>query len=526
MIDRMSKIFLVLILLPLLVMTACGPISNREPGLSREEVLGLDAKYNFSLASLKGEPRLKVELSLTMPRDQLGLRIPNQFLRKNRLFERLENLAVVDGNARIERLEEGSKAILVGAKGERVRIQYFARSYGTYPKEVESFSAPIIRDNYFQFAGSMLLVFPLAFFQTKQIPMEITWDLPEGQDVFNSFASLEKHQKIMVSGTSLLDAFFLGGEGIRMYKKNVREKPVYVVISGDFDQIEDEDFVSLATRLIEKQRETWRDDNYPYFLVSLLSLGDGCTNNREVKFGGTAHFNSFRSYYPKDCPMKAEMAQLISHELMHMWIGKKVRVGNMQGGYDGKWFTEGFTDYFGRVLAYRAGILGEREYFLTLNSSLEKYFTTNERLVSLKNLVKRLYRKGYSNRELESVPYQQGEIMAIRLNEKIKKSSNGNYSLDDVLRDLLSQANDAGGSKVFSVEELEEVVDRYVVGVFKTELAKIESGAELIPPKLSQCSRPTVSRYTSYLGGRSRYFPDGRIFTYRRYSSQCFRWLN
>jgi predicted metalloprotease with PDZ domain len=506
--------------------SACGSDSTGERGFSHDELSNLDTKFDFAVVSLTGEPRLQVNLSFVMPRERIGLRMPNQFLRKVRLFERIEMLETLGPGRIIDVDGEENKKILEAPVGSRVKIRYFVKGYGDKLEDKDAFSAPMVENDYFQFAGSMALIFPVALFNNREFPIKMEWHLSPGYNVYNSFGSGVKNQSLNINANTLIDGIFIGGSNIRSEQSLVRGKPVTIVLSGFWEKISDQEFTSLVTRLIEKQRETWNDDNFPYFLISIVALGSGCRTNQEAKFGGTAHVNSFRAYYPVDCPMKAEMKQLISHELMHMWIGKKIKVGEASGGYDGKWFTEGFTDFYGRIMAYRAGLFNEATYFKTFNSSLEKYYTSNERYIPLKHLVKRIYRKNYSNRELENIPYQQGEIMAADLNMRIQEYSNDVYSLDNVVKDLLKAADEAGGSKVFSIAEIEDVVDRYVPGAFGADYKKIEQGGELFPPKLPGCSAPMSFQNTSFQGGYSRHFPNSNILTYRRLQNRCARWLN
>lgn len=511
-------------LLVLAWVCSCGQGSLEQP-LSPNESEDMNAKLDFTLVSLSGEPRLEVKLSFVMPRDRLALRLPNQFLRKARLFERIEMLDTL-GVGEIIDSNLPNKKILEAPAGSKITLRYFLRGNSTEEDKREAFSSPIVDNDYFQFAGSMGLVVPIAFFNNETIPLRMEWHVSPSYRLYNSFGVNETRQDLNISANALLDGFYTGGAKIRSYQETVDGKPVTIILEGHWQHIDDFEFVDLVTKLLEEQRQVWQDDDFPSFLISFVALGSGCSTNQEARFGGTAHVNSFRAYYPTDCPMKPEMVQLISHELMHMWIGKKIKVGQMAGGYDGKWFTEGFTDFYGRIMAYRAGLFSETTYFKTFNAILEKYFTSNERMISLSNLVKRIYKKYLTNRELENIPYQQGEIMAAILNMEIQKRSDDKYSLDDVIKDLLRDANENGGSKTFSLSELEKAFDKYVPGEFTRLFKKVVRGEELYPPHLPGCSSPIKLNYTSFQGNQSRQFSaKTNILTYRRLKRECSKWL-
>lgn len=509
-------------------MTGCGQPTSQEYGeesFSKEELAKLNLRISISLVNRKEGARLHFRHSFVMPRESLLIKLPDTFLRKEHLYDLLEQLKVSAGAQLLPYPNEESVKVLKASKGKRVELTYLVKPNipdhrGGINKE--SFSAPIIRDNYFQFVGMMTLLYPIALVSERIFSLTMEWDLPPSFQIFDSFGANTKVQSISTNFDRLRDAFFVGGSNMRIDKTQIRGRSVFVVFEGRWDHITDRNFVDTLQKLLSEQRKTWRDEDYPYFLVSLLSTPSKC--NGHVKFAGTAHPNSFRAIFPSGCALMPEMKQLISHELMHMWIGKKIRVGKARGHIDGKWFTEGWTDFFGRTLAYRAGVITLAEYFTTLNRQLEKYYISPERLAPLSSLSRRMYRRGYSNRSLEDLPYQQGEIMALRLDEQIRKASAHQHSLDDVIRDMLRMAEEAGGSKNFELSEIEEIVDHYLPGAFRREYSKIVNGELLVPPTLDGCNAPESSSITQFT--KPSLQVSTSIVRYGDGGAQCAMWLD
>lgn len=503
--------------------SACAPEERiGEKVLRGQELANFDWKISISFGFLNNEPRLYIKQSFIMPRPELTLMMPDTFLRKERLYQQIEDLSVSTGGSLQAHPRQPAVKYLLAPPGDRVEISYYFRPdnpipYGTAQ---ESFSAPIIRDDFFQFVGLMALIYPIAIVRAQSFPLTLEWDLPEGFVVYNSYGPELNVQHVTTDFDRLRDSLFVAGKNMRNYRIEVLNRPVYLTFQGAWTRISPKNFIDTIGALLEEQRRTFRDDNFPYFLVNLLSVKDSCNGN--VKFAGTAHPNSFRAFFPSQCDFLPEMKQLISHELMHIWIGKKIKVGRERHHIDGKWFTEGWTDYFGRILAYRAGVINEQEYFDSLNRQLGKYYESSERLVTLRNLVQRMYKRGFSNRDLENVPYQQGEIMAWRLNMHIKKSSKGRYNLDDVIRDLLAEADRAGGSKNFSVAEIAAAVDRYIPGVFMGEFNKVLHGGLFIPPNLGNC-RTASNSYLTASATRAR--RNGEVISYGPQLNSCDYWL-
>lgn len=506
----------------------CGNDTDRagDAQLEGAEVDDLDLSIKIALQNVSGEQRLAIKANFVMPRDRILLRMPESYLRKENLYQRIEQLRVNQPGKLYAHRDSSSLRVLEFPKGERVTLEYFYRpddplSYGAGK---ETFSAPIIRPEYFQFVGSMVFVYPVALVNVPQFKVRFEWETPAGFRIFNSFGAEKNAQEITTDFDKIRDAFFVAGKNIRAYKMQVRSQPVWITFEGSWKKITDQDFVDVVTRLLATQREAFNDDNYPYFLVNFLAEDIDCGEN--VKFAGTAHPNSFRAIFPggRKCAFIPEMRQLISHELMHMWIGKKIRVGEERGHIDGKWFTEGFTDYFGRMLAVRAGVITEDEFFSSLNRQLEKYYTSSERNTTLRELVDRMYRRGVSTRTLEELPYQQGEIMAWQLNKHIKTESSFSKNLDDVLKDMLAEAENAGGYKKLTVKELEQFFDSYSPQRFREEYSKILRGGLFMPPNLAQCRQPQQSYVT-----RFRRVPE-RVSTpiihYGPLQTNCVRWLN
>lgn len=495
----------------LLVLSSCSEEDLGVQAFDAEAIRALDAKIDLALVRDQGKARLQITESFIMPADTIYIRLPNTFLRKDKLYDRIEQLHIEEPAEVSTHKKYPFIRTVSHKKGKRLTISYTFRPDDpiNYGVDKESPSAPIIRDNYFQFIGMMALIFPVGIEKSEvSFDLALSWHMPSNFRIFNSYGEALGTQRVSSNYDKLRDSLFIGGSNLRVHTADVRGQPVNITMEGQFKKITDADFNNVVTRLLDEQRETWNDDDFPYFLVHFFARISPCNGGTLL---GTAHPSSFRAVFPDECEFQPAMKQLISHELMHMWIGKKIKVGQAEGHYDGKWFTEGWTDYFGRVLAYRAGVLTEDEYFLTLNRQLERYYLTDEKNTTLRELVNRIYRRNKSNKELEAVPYQQGEIMAIRLNKTIKEDTSFKNSLDDVVRAMLQEAQNAGGVKNFSVEEIAQNVDIYAPGALQKEMEKVVRGGVFEAPSLPKCRAPfkvvtpkNVSRELLLYGGSMR----------------------
>ena len=518
--------FIILCAAMLLKLLACDMSQvdhAAKAAFTKDELNSLDFKLEVALLKNKGLPCLEFKESFVMPRERLLLKLPDVFLREEKLVNRMRDLTVSTGGKLTPVGNNGSAMLVESQVGRRLTLSYLYYPYDPAQEEPaqDSFSAPIIREDYFQFVGLMALVYPVALLHAEPFSVTLDWKIPKDFYLFNSFAGQKLTHRVTTDFDKLRDAFFVAGNNIRAYKATVRNQPVYITFEGDFDQITDEQFMNTVTRLLDKQRETWSDDNFPYFLIHIMSSQSDC--HERVNFAGTAHPNSFRAFFPSGCALFPDMKQLISHELMHMWIGKIIKVGEKRGHIDGKWFTEGFADYFGRVLAYRAGVLTQDEYFASLNRQLAKYFSNRHRTLPLTALVSQMYKRGRSSRALEDVPYQQGEIMALRLNHQILSASKFTDSLDDVIRDMLNEAKKSNGSKNFTVEEIAAIIDRYSLNALAEEFAKVKTGKLFNVPELTGCRLLRTTPYPQYV---VEHGSDRNHFTsHGQFTKACDQWL-
>ena len=138
-----------------------------------------------------------------------------------------------------------------------------------------------------------------------------------------------------------------------------------------------------------------------------------------------------------------------SHELYHAWNVKTLRPADMQPyRFDREnysrlgWVYEGITTYYGDQYLIRSGVFSADQYFETLNEKLHKHFVNYGRFnQSVAEASFDTWLDGY----VPGIPhrktsiYTEGSLIALMLDVELRKSSNNQKSLDDVMRYLLGQ---------------------------------------------------------------------------------------
>jgi predicted metalloprotease with PDZ domain len=149
---------------------------------------------------------------------------------------------------------------------------------------------------------------------------------------------------------------------------------------------------------------------------------------------------------------------LVAHEFFHLWNGKRIRPAVL-GPFDytrenytrDLWVVEGFTTYYTDLMLRRAGLITVNRYLEKLGEVISRFQALPGRAVqtladsSFDTWIK-FYRPDAHTPSAQISYYQKGGLVALLLDLKIRASTAGERSLDDVLRLLWERfgARDAG----------------------------------------------------------------------------------
>ncbi len=241
----------------------------------------------------------------------------------------------------------------------------------------------------------------------------------------------------------LMDCPFEVGE-LRRYRFEVAEKAHEVVVWGHGNE-DIEQVLADTKQIVETEHAFWGELPYDYYLFIVLLAGVNT-------YGGLEHRNSTSLLLPRHVfkPSKTyERAQgLIAHEFFHTWNVKRLRAAPL-GPFDYTrenytrllWVMEGFTEYYTDLMLVRAGLMTPQRYLERLADDIATLQATPGRLVhSLSSSSFDAWIKFY--RPDESTPnstvsyYLKGALAALVLDMQLRERSNGQQSLDDLIRYL------------------------------------------------------------------------------------------
>ena len=176
-------------------------------------------------------------------------------------------------------------------------------------------------------------------------------------------------------------------------------------------------------------------------------------------FGGLEHISSTALMYSRnDLPSLSDTEQmtdgyrvflsLCSHEFFHTWHVKRIKPEELfaatldQEQYTEQlWMYEGFTSYYDDFSLLRCGLINQTEYLKVVGQNLTRLIRNKGRFKqTITESSFYAWTKFYKQDEgaVNNIVsyYNKGAVLAMCLDLLIKQHSNGNYSLDDVMRHL------------------------------------------------------------------------------------------
>ena len=193
--------------------------------------------------------------------------------------------------------------------------------------------------------------------------------------------------------------------------------------------------------IVETQTAFWGTTPYPsyVFLNALVDAGGGLEHSASTLM--MAHQDQMLD----EADYKRWLG-LVSHEFFHTWNVKRLRPVTL-GPFDYEseaytrdlWIVEGITSYYDDLLLARGGLLTEEEYIGRLSDQIETLRSTPGRLhqslgdASFDAWIEH-YRRDENSKNTAISYYTKGAVVAFALDAAIRRKTDGNASLDDVMR--------------------------------------------------------------------------------------------
>ena len=185
---------------------------------------------------------------------------------------------------------------------------------------------------------------------------------------------------------------------------------------------------------------------------TILHLTDGAR-------GGLEHTNSQTSMVPRaslqpgNVEEYRDLVSLFSHEYLHQWNVKRLRPKNFldydlqrEVNSDLLWWFEGTTSWLGDIICLQSGAWSKEDYFADLKRKLKRHHSRSG--IHSQSLTEssheawiHLYRSHAYSRETQISYYLEGELSVFALDAELRKRSNGESGVGDLMAKLFHKHN-------------------------------------------------------------------------------------
>ena len=244
---------------------------------------------------------------------------------------------------------------------------------------------------------------------------------------------------------TLLDSPIVAGNPA-VHEFTVEGKPHYLVDVGEDGVFDGDRAAGDLARIVRQDALLWHGLPYEKYLFLNLLTGGG---------GGMEHANSTAlmssRWNTRTAGNYLGWLDVASHEFFHTWNVKRLRPAELTPGeYETEPYTtslgiaEGFTSYYAPLMVRRAGLSTEEELLASLSRSIRELQTTPGRLVqslsqsSFDTWIK-FYRPDENSENTAISYYTKGEVAGFLLDARVRTSTAGARTLDDVMRLALAR---------------------------------------------------------------------------------------
>lgn len=321
-----------------------------------------------------------------------------------------------------------------------IRYRYYAavlNAGSSYLDETQLYLNPV---NCFMFAAGR-----------TQEPIQVRLVIPGNYHVATQLSKLTKHTLLADNYDALADSPLIASASMKHLQYRVDNTDFHVWFQGEV-VLDEKRIVDDFTRFTSEQVKLFGDcecKDY-HFLMQMLP---------ENFHHGVEHLNSsVNALGPgiklMEDALYTDFVGLCSHELFHLWNVKRIRPSSMlpyqfdKENYSNMGYVyEGVTTYYGDLILWRSGVYSFEQFCAELDVHLNKHFNNYGRYNhSLADSSTDTWLDGYApgipDRKVNI--YTEGLLAALILDAHCISQTEGEYCLDDMLKQLYTDAYKKG----------------------------------------------------------------------------------
>jgi predicted metalloprotease with PDZ domain len=440
-----------------------------------------DLRYTFQFRP-QPTPVLQVDLQFNVfSGHPVDLVLPSRYGGDGEMWRWITNLRVVDGPVKLKAGGAPEERTLEISRSGSCHLRYVV-DLPSVPLERIVYRRPVLRQDYVHLLGNTFLVRP-NWPATRALRIEFNWQVPRSWTIGNSFGVGKKRQRFEASLGNVLQAVYVGGD-FRLEERTLNDgQPLVVAVRGVWG-FSDQELANTVSRIVETQRNLFDDHHFPFYFVSLLPV-----DTPPGHVSGVGRYNGFAIFRGAGGRLDHQLMYLLSHELGHTWIPFKTSQA-AEAPPTMFWFSEGFTEYYSYVVRLLAGFEQFPTFLDEIDGLLNEYWISPVRSIPNEQAAAEYF----TNQNAQRLAYLRGLLIALNWNAAIRSASDGQKSLNDLMRMLMRDG--VHRDRPIDAAVLDATARTYGVAEATRHLVEwVESGhdIEIRPDSLGVCAELSES---------------------------------
>ncbi len=319
-------------------------------------------------------------------------------------------------------------------------IDSFNLQYRVYGREM-SVRTNYVEERFAMLNGAATWVVPS---EQNDHPFDIQFLLPNGWNHSETglprHPSGDPHRYLAPDYDTLVDCPVVLGD-LAIERFEVGGVPHSLISHGGTDLWDFKIAAADCQKIVEVQTDMWGDIPYQSYRFLNMIVESG---------GGLEHKNSTlimtSRYSFRDREKYRRWLGLVSHEFFHTWNVKRLRpiaLGpfdyTQEVHTDDLWVVEGITSYYDDLMLARAGLYSQKQYLKALSKQIEDLQKTPGRKVhplseTSHDAWTHFYQRHENSSNTTISYYTKGAVVGFLLDMEVRRLTEGQKSLDDVMR--------------------------------------------------------------------------------------------
>ncbi|ESQ81845.1 hypothetical protein AEAC466_19985 [Asticcacaulis sp. AC466] len=397
------------------------------------------------LTGVQFEMRFRAPQALT-PEALTEIDLPDSWVRGKDYYKALKDIEITGATAVTTPQDQPAHRLITAAPGAEITVRYRIDANLKTGEEAPKtdMNYPVIGPDRFYILGET--VWPTVASQGAR-HATFSADMPPG---WRFASNLQTLKSLHGTDSDVIESILMGGTDVHIDTVQTPNTRLRIASAGHFD-FPLTAFSDRVQRIVATEQAFW-GDGQPDFLVTLAPITPA---PGYVSVHGEGRPGAFAVIAVPDTPLET-MSFTLAHEYFHSW--NPGRLGQMDQGPNealGYWFSEGFTDYYGRKLALKAGVVSLAQFIAEWNQTLARYAKSPHKTAPNTELRDHQW----DNETWHKTAYDRGAILAIYLNAQWRQKG---VPLDRFMHSL---RDTVAADPAFASLPLEQRLDTVATGL-------------------------------------------------------------